>query len=139
MTATFEEAQDEVYGLFKTAWDTTGFIALYPNVAGSVPTTPTPWARAKATLFNGGDASLSGALGTRRYERQGLFTAQIFVPAGEGLERAMQLAKIVVDAYDGQRTASGIWFRNARVADVGPDGDWYQVNVLVNYEFDEIK
>jgi hypothetical protein len=87
----------------------------------------------------GNQASLANDGGRRRWERTGLVTVQIFVPAGEGLSEAYSLAKTVADAYEGTTTASGVWFRNVRVNEVGADGAWFQVNALIEFIYDEIK
>lgn len=141
--ASIEQAANEILSVFKTAWDTTGFNAVYENVrehgTHAIPATQVPWARVRLVHADGGAASLSGALATKRYRRDGFLTVQVFVPSGEGLSRARQLAKIVMDAYDGASTPGGAWFRNARLNEVGPDGNWFQVNVLVDFTYDEIK
>lgn len=139
MTATFQVAKDEILGVFKTAWDTTGHIALYENVAGAVPPTVAPWARVSLRHLSGRQASLAGGSGKRRYDRDGLITVQIFVPSGEGLLEAYNLAKIVADAFEGAATASQVWFRDVRINEVGPDGSWFQVNVVAGFTYDEIK
>jgi hypothetical protein len=32
-----------------------------------------------------------------------------------------------------------VWFRNASAREVGPDRAWYQFNVTVDFEYDEVK
>jgi len=141
MTATYAQATDDILGVFKTAWDTTGWDAVYTNVATpqKPPTGSDPWARVTLQHVTGNQASLTGGLGTARYSRAGILTIQIFTPAGEGLLEAHNLAKIITDAFEGTATANGVWFRNARVNEIGPDGDWYQVNVLIDFTYDEVK
>ena len=140
MTGTLNQANIDILTLFKTAWDTTGFIALYENVAGEPPATPSPWARITLRHSGGGQGSLSGALGTKRWDRNGVLIVQVFVPNGEGLSQAYSLAKIVLDAYEGVSSPlRGVWFRNARINEVGPDGEWFQVNALIDFTYDEIK
>ena len=42
---------------------------------------------------------------------------------------------------------TGVWFRNVRITEIGPSetveneagGDWFQINVWVNFEYDEVK
>ncbi len=144
MTATFEEAVDDILTMFKDAWDTTGFGVIYENVVaaeGSTvpPTSTDPWARVMVRHVTGNQSSLSGGLGTQRYTRTGVLIVQIFVPVGEGLSQALQLGKIVADAYEGKASPLQVWFRNVRVNEVGPDGDWYQVNTIANFTYDEVK
>lgn len=139
MTATFAVANDEILTLFKTAWDAIGHDAIYENVAGDPPTTAAPWARVTVRHFPGGQASLSDDAGAKRWTRNGLITVQIFVPTGEGKAEAYALAKVVADAYEGKRTPSNVWFRNVRPNEIGPDGAWFQLNVLAEFTYDEVK
>lgn len=139
MTATFREAQDEMLALFKTVWDATGHPALYENVADDPPTTATPWARITLQHFPGGQRSLAGEAGARRWERNGQIIVQVFTPIGKGTGEAYDLAKIVADAYEGKATASQVWFRGVRVNNIGPDGAWFQLNVIVQFTYDEVK
>ncbi len=143
MTATFATANNEILATFKAAWDTTGYPVAYENVKGASATPPAgssdPWARVTLRHTFGEQASLSGSGGTRRWRRDGLLTVQIFIPIGEGLSEGYSLAKTVVDAFEGIATTSAVWFRNVRVNEIGNDGEWYQVNVLVDFTYDEIK
>ncbi len=147
MSATFEEAIDIILAIFKTAWDagaTNPTLVDYQNVkpANNVtlpPDTNLSWARVTIQHQDGRQSSLSGALGVKRFDRDGLLTVQIFVPAGEGLSEAHTLSKIVADAYEGVAGNNGIWFRNVRVNEIGPDGDWFQTNILIDFTYDEIK
>ena len=75
---------------------------------------------------------------TRRYENSGLLTVQIFTPVGVGLKQAKKLAEVVLAGFRGHRTTNGVVFRDMDLVDVGADGKWYQYNVLVGFEVDEI-
>ena len=142
MTATFEQAYDEVLTTFKTAWDVPGHPVDYPNVTPTLTVPPagdsSPWARVTITGLPPSARSLTG-LSTARYTRNGLLIVQIFVPLGEGLAEAYNLSKIVADAFEGVHTPRQVWFRNVRVQEIGPDGEWFQTNVLVDFTYDEVK
>lgn len=139
MSATFEQARDEMLAVFKAAWDTTGHYAAYPDRPEEKPKGADPWARVTVRHAVGEQGSLANHEGRRRWERRGTLFVQIFTPSGEGLSRSDTLAKIVVDALEGKSTPRGVWFRNTRINEVGPDGDWYQVNVLADFIYDEVK
>ncbi len=139
MTATFDQANSDILTIFKTAWDATGHLALYENVKGARPTAQKPWARLTIRHGPPGPTSLSGGTGKHRFERNGLLTAQIFIPNGQGLSEGYVLCKIVADAFEGVATPLQVWFRNIRVNEVGPAGEWFQFNVLVDFTYDEIK
>lgn len=139
MSATFSQARNEIFALLKAAWDTTGFSMQYPDKAFTQPNGRTPWARVTLRHNSGGQATLSNVDGKSRFKREGVITVQIFTPSGEGLSRSYDLAKIVADAFEGVYTAKGVWFRNTRLVESGPDGDWFQLNVNTDFIYDEIK
>lgn len=140
MTASYGTAVDDILTVFKTAWDTTGYVALYENIGGTLPSgNSDPWARLTVRHNAGNLVSLTGGLSTQRYVREGTLFVQIFVPSGESLSEAYSLAELVSTAYEGETTPNGVWFKNVRVNEVGPDGHWFQVNLLIDFTYDEIK
>ena len=139
MAATQETATDEILALFKGVWDLTSLIAVYENVKGAVPTSQDAWTRPSIRHGAPGPQSLTGANATSLYSRKGVFTVSLFIPNGHGLTLGYTLGKSILDAYDGKKTASGVWFRNGRNVEVGPSGEWYMFNVIVEFEYDEIK
>ena len=139
MTATFEEARQEILTTFKTAWDTTGHPAYYENIREDLTSSVEPWARVTLRHVTGRNASITGGIGNQRFERTGNLMVQVFVPTGEGLTEGLTLAKVVADAFEGVSTASGVWFRNTRVNEIGSEGSWFQINVIVDFLYDEVK
>lgn len=139
MSLTLTQARDEMMAVFHAAWDTTGHDVFYTDQGGPGPSDRDPWARVLVQHNIGFEASLRGAEQTRKYRREGLITVQLFTPAGDSLSSADTLGKLILDAFEGKKTPGGAWFRNARYNEVGPDGDFYQCNVLVDFEYDEIK
>ena len=163
--ATFNEANDEILTVFRDVWQPR--VAIYENVEGTKPPDETvSWARPIVRHFTGNQDSLIGGLvrgkpptvtvalgvtakpvvpidrkkkNVRRYRHDGLFTAQIFVPIGKGLMEGYELAKLVSDAFEGTDTPSGVWFQNVRIREIGPDGEWFQINVLADFEYTEVK
>ncbi len=134
----------EILGLFRTAWlgaSQSDDRVKYDNVGKSSvpPSGNTAWARVVLRHTTSEQASLSGASGTQRYERRGVLVIQIFVPPGKGLAEATDLPTIVQTAYEGITTTNGAWFRDVVVNEVGPDGDFYQTNVVALFEYDEFK
>ena len=139
MSLTFEESYDSIYGLFKAAWDPTSYPAYYEAVDKGRMPDDQPWVWVSIEHAGGRQASLSSGTGQARFERNGIFTARIFVAAGKGLQDALPLAKVVADAFEGNSAPGGVWFRNVRMNEVGRDGKFFQVNVLAEFTYDEIK
>lgn len=140
-------ATDEIKGLFLVDWR-----AFAPALNGGVmpriewqgvdsgepPPADAPWARVTVRHSNSPRQTLAKR-GERRVTRLGVVIVQVFTPVsdGKGLLLAQQLAIIARKAYDGKGTDSGIWFRNARVREVGADGTWEQINVALDFQYDE--
>ena len=110
----------------------------YPDTAGSVSNGSVPWIRATMAHIPPGKGSLAGAFGTRRRERAGVCTIQIFVPVGDKRFTSYKLAQEIVQAYEDSQT--NVWFRKAYVNEVpGDSGGFSQTNVLVNFEYDHVR
>ncbi|MCK5131700.1 MAG: hypothetical protein KAR40_06055 [Candidatus Sabulitectum sp.] len=143
MSLTRAQAIAETFALFKAAWDTTSHADLvkYPNVSNDKvpPSAEVPWCRVNWNDNNKEQATLSGAVGSRRFTSYGILVVQVFVPDGKGLIGDIDYPKLISDAYEGKRTTSGIWFKNVTIKGIGSDGSFYQTNVIAEFEYDEIK
>jgi hypothetical protein len=145
---TFDSARDEILGLFNVYW-TANTPALNGGTAvpirwegqdaGDPPPAGSPWARIVVRHTDSRQSTLA-PVGQGRATRYGLVTVQVFAPLsnGDGLSLAENLAIIARAAYERRSTASGIWFRNPTIREVGPDGSWYQTNLVVQFEYDEL-
>lgn len=98
-----------------------------------------PWAAVTLKHASGFQSTLSGVTGSKTFKRLGLLTTQIFVPTGKGLQEAYDLAKVISDAFEGTSTPGGVWFTNVRLNEVGRDGEFFQLNVIIEFSYDEIK
>jgi len=49
------------------------------------------------------------------------------------------MAESARDAYQGIRTPGGVWFRNATTREIGNDRAWYNVNAVIQFQYDEVK
>ena len=140
MSLTFEQANDEILAVFQAVWQPLGHVAVYENVKGSKPGGASDvWARVTVRHSTASQVSLANRSGVRRYQRLGVLGIQVFVPLGEGLSEAYTLSKTVADAFEGTATPGAVWFSNVRLNEIGPSGEWFQFNVLADFEYDEIK
>jgi hypothetical protein len=135
---TGDEARDEMLAVFKAAWDTTDYDAnvVYSDKDGR-PANAAAWARVVLRHADGGQASLADHDGKRRWKAIGTLWVQVYGPAGDGEVLTMALAQTVLNAY---RTArgGGVWYRNPRKREAPSSGDFSQVNVLVDFQYDEV-
>lgn len=134
------EATNEIFTLFQDAWKLTSYPVVYPNVQPKIDPRKgsTPWARIHLQHISSDLAGL-GSDTAKRYEETGIITVQTFTKAGKGLTHGQEIAKIVIDAFKGRKTPGGVWFRNVRTNEVGPDGEWYQINVNAEFTYDDIR
>lgn len=142
MTATAAEARVEIQTTVNVAWLADASSQNLPLLWEDKPEAPPDsgaWARVTLRHATGRQATLRGATGERRFRRTGTLTVQIFTPHGEGLTLNDTLSKIITDALEGVTTASGVIFRDVRPNEIGPDGKWYQTNVLAGFEYDEVR
>jgi len=150
MVANFSQARDDILGIFKTAWDA-NTAAVNGGTIPSVhyegleftPPTNEAWARLTVRHVAGRQATLAGdpSFGSRRFEKTGIVTVQVFKPlkTGGGLVLAENLSQIAKDAFEGTITATtNIWFQNVTINEIGPDGPWFQMNIVASFRYDEL-
>lgn len=147
MTATFEEARDDLFGVVQTFWDgeaTAPTTLLYEDVSGSRPTAVSsagavlPWARASVRHSFGQQDSLSNENGRRLYQNIGMLIIELWYPQGKGFSEVDQFAQLLVDALRGVSTANGVWLRNVRALEIAQSGIWFQTNVLADFEYSQV-
>lgn len=95
------------------------------------------WVRVVMLHTSGGEASI-GSPGDRVFRRNGLFIAQVFTPSNEGAADGYEFAQTILNIVDGV-TIGGIWFRNGTVNEIGASDAFYQINVTVEFTYDEVK
>lgn len=137
MSLTLEQARDEMSARFKTAWDASAFASktvLWDDV-GAPPPNAELWVRHSIRHADGYGA----ALGNRLFRRTGTIWVQLHAPTGEGFTRLDQMGMVAQEAYEGQATPGGAWFRNVRAREAGVDGAFQRLNVLVDFEYDEVR
>lgn len=140
MSLSFTQARDEILGQFKTAWDASVFsgapVVYWDKTSADDkpnPDTTEVWVR--MTVRH--EIGRNDAIGNRLFQREGTVTAQLFTRFGTGLANVDAASKVIVDAYQGQSTSGGVWFRNVRMNEVGQDGQWFQTNILADFEYVE--
>jgi hypothetical protein len=143
MTTTLTQARDEILTVFRDAWlassESNALPVLYPDTDDELPDSGA-WARVSVRHGTGGQATLANHDGQRRYRHTGFVTVELYTPRGDGLVLNDQLSTIVKHAFEGVTTCPGqVIFRRVRVNEVGPDGQWFHTNVLVDFEYDEVR
>lgn len=129
-----DQARDEMLAVFKAAWDTTGYVAVYSDVPGSVPSAEDPWARATIRHSTGGQSGFGGSA-VRKFTQAGTLIVQVFAPVGDGLSKAYELAQLLLLAYS--QSQGTVWYRRMRIQEAGNDGAFEQINVLIDFTYDD--
>jgi hypothetical protein len=147
MPTTFNDAYDQIFGLFRAKW-----FADTPAITGGPvpeveyqgmtsigsPPQDAPWCRISLQHVTNNSAALNPDGVRKRFTVTGVVAVQIFVPIGQGLVLIRQLAPVAKEAFQGVRTADdSIWFREAQISEVGAEGSWFQMNVTASFEYDE--
>lgn len=105
----------------------------YDNVPGDPPSASS-WVR--LTIIEGDSFQISAGT-TRRFRDTGIAIVQVFTALGSGDGEAREIADDVQAIFKGI-TVSGVIFRKPSASRIGPDGTFYQVNVTVPFQADEI-
>lgn len=135
------EAIDDIYGRFKAAWDTTGLPCVYDNtppdtaLQAALDSGTTSWARTNIKHNTRTQLTLAG-IDNARFESRGILIVEIYALSGDGLVSAYTLANTVLEAFEGVSTPNGVWFRNTRINEVGPDGVYFHTNVVTEFIYD---
>lgn len=151
MTIEYNDAIDEMFALFNAYWNAnTSAIAGYipevrwiGNETDTKPNGSKHWARVSTQNLTEVQATLSncvGIEGQKHYEANGLIFVQLFAPkqVDNSFEECRKLAQIAKKAFRGKTTPGKIWFRNVRINELAPDNLFYRINVVGEYEFDEL-
>lgn len=153
--ASVTEAVDDICNVIDSAWSSgvvTGLAStatfqqlIFDDNSGSRPVSVDTndemqgWGRAMVRHAGGRQASIADVNGVRRWERTGVATIETWSPAAHGRDVADEMIEVMMEALEGASTPSGVWFRNARFNEVGQDGGWYRVNILVDFTYDLIR
>jgi len=147
----YEGARDEIYALLNTAWlaGAAAIVGYVPEIRWQGVTKETKideskfWARASMQSVDAEQASLSncaGAIGQKHYTDFGLIFVQLFAPmaAQQATVKLGRLAMLARNVYRGVSTDNKVWFRNARINTLPDELQFHRLNVVAEYEYDEL-
>lgn len=97
------------------------------------------WLRVSYTVDRAGQNTLSEEGRAKRWGRRGHLFVQFFNPIKNptALKTNKALAILVQRAYESSGGQCGMIYREARIYPVGPADGWYQLNLSVEYEYEE--
>lgn len=148
MTTDYKGARDEMLGAFTTAWNSgsSAIVGYIPEIRfdgdnkSDIPDASKFWVRISTQGINCEQGTLSENVvtnGSRRYESYGLMYAQLFAPkANDSKAKILNLAKLVQKTF--RKRTLNVILRNARIEELEPENGIQRINVVCEFEFDEI-
>ena len=98
------------------------------------------WASIRVS-HNIGTQDTLQTVGNRKFGRIGMILVLIYTPVSlsPGLETATNLAIVARNAFEGVKTNTSLWFRDANIQEGGRVDAWNQMRVTAEFLYDEIK
>jgi len=146
MITNLSDADREMAEIFRQAWEIgAGYKCDWPNLKVEDHLADETWARWNLDYLGGGQVSLVGAAGQRKFSKKGLIYINVFTPLGGGLASARDASQIALFAYEGQRTPSDVWFRDVRIASEGHgqgsgrNKSWWTTLVVADFIYEHLR
>lgn len=136
MSLTKAQAVELIYQRLKDNFTTVPFEL--PNEKGNTPASGS-WIR--FTVFeDDSEQTTLGQIGNRKFKRAGMILINIFTIMNIGVKESNTLADELRAIFEGV-SFGGVRCYNAVARDIGDSdqGSWYQVNLEIDYDYDQIK
>ena len=139
MVATLNQATERIYQTFQTDWGTTS-VFTFDNEEFDPPEAGVDWVRLAVRHFDSNQETLGG-VGNRKFLREGRIFVQCFTALDKGRAAADNLATIARNIFEGKTLGTeSIRCTDSVVREIGPiDDGFYQVNVEIAFNYDEVK
>lgn len=147
MTTTYKGAIAEVFAAITAGWTASSAIVDYvpeikfPGIgSGQVPDPSKYWVRISTQSVLCGQKTLGESYviqGSRRYENVSLVFAQLFAPKRMDSQTKIDSLAMLMQSIFRKSTAN-VTFRNARIKEIPAENGCLRINVIAEYEFDEI-
>ena len=133
---TIQEAIDAMNGILLRSWNTTTCPILWEGVAQNQPTNK-PFLRVTIKHASDGVASLPAWNGERIFRRSGTIFVSVFTPITDNSGLRFQLSQNVIDIFETVRD-DNVSFENIYPVEIGQSGNFYQINVLIEFNYQDI-
>lgn len=143
----YEQAVDEIFKVFRDTWnaEASAIVGYLPEIRYQGVEEPSKlpidkyWARVSQQTVSDSQSTLRNGTCGQRYRTNGLVFIQLFCPKSDslGMTTGRKLATVVRNGYRGVKTSGGVWFSNVRINELPPEDNWYRLNVVAEYEYDE--
>ena len=148
---TYEEANDAILGLATQTWESVrtqyysndnNFISslfyesIPPRVNGKVldPNADNIFAKVYVRHSEAGGSAIG-----KLFDRVGFLRISVFFPNQKGLSEGYKICEKISEGYEGVSTPNGVWFRDARIREIGLDERQtsYQMDFITNFTFSQ--
>jgi hypothetical protein len=143
----YPSARNEIFKQYQGIIPSTAAIigeALIVNYQGVTTEEKMPvdkfWSRVSIQTVIEEQTALAGNDLKRRYTSNGVVFVQLFIPVIRlpDYEKGTKLAQLIKTAFRGKQTENCIWFRNTRIQELPKENAWFRINVVSDYQYDEI-
>ena len=136
MSLTKAAAKELILERLDTGYSTTAYVFQNEKFKPPVDTAWIRFSVFERTSFQ----QTMGITGNRKFERAGSILVNIFTPLDEGTKESDDIADELRVLFEGV-TFTGVRCYNVVARELGPsdDGAWYQQNLEVFYDYDQIK
>ncbi len=150
MTTTQKEARDIIFAQAYAEWKLAvvehfgGIVANHPVLfqgkVENVPAADKVWARFSMNGVDEAQSNLGVVNEKRRRTAIGVVFVQMFFPisATGAWDKGLLLGARVKNALARPSSSGKVWLRNARVNELTPDATHHRLNVVAEYEYDEL-
>lgn len=157
MPATMSTARTDTLEQFRAAHAASSLSALpvhWPNVKKKRSKTrqgttrdAKKWFRISWQIIDRKQSTVGGANGNRRFRTMGLVTVECYGPKAEdvadgtkgGELQTLEMVEMALGAFEGKVTTNGVEFFDVQPRVIGVEGNWYRMDVLSSFQFDEVR
>lgn len=133
---TITEFRDALFARLLEYTNPNNVFVKWPDQNNQLPNDVT-WIRPTINHNSGGQHSLGGPDGQKRWKRSGFVIIQVFSPVAQGRDDGYRVAQDLVNLLQSWKHGC-IWFRNIAFMEAGADGAFTQTNVSAIFQYDDI-
>ncbi len=138
------EAVNAIVDAWEAGWDESNARTyfLWDALPNPEPVHNRAWCRLTVQHTATVQATLnSSTSGAKRWDREGMVTVQIFAPVSGGSPQlaALALAELAREILEGRSLPGNLVLFAAQITEVGTDSVWWQVNVNVQFLYQETR
>ena len=117
---------------------TAGNLVYDDIVVNNLPGANQTWARLNLKNTESRQSSLADYTSKAIFSRTAILTIQLFTPRKTGKTESDRVGQILLDMFE-RKKADCIWFRDVRIREIGNDGSFFNINVIVDVLYDQVK